>query len=165
MIETVILHAGKRQTQVAAVPTATLAGIPVIDAALATGHFQPRTLAVDRFARKNIDHCHQCVGAIADGIGTAKDLDALDIFHGQGDVAPVHRGQPRAVHRAAVDQHLHAPGVVSVTAVVVDGGLVASAVADHHPRHQAQQFGYVAGAAGADQCAVEHGHAAWHGRR
>jgi hypothetical protein len=38
-------------------------------------------------------------------------------------------------------------------------------VADHHARHQAQQFGDVAGAAGVDQFAVEHGHAAGHGRR
>ncbi|MCY1452289.1 hypothetical protein D9M71_691990 [compost metagenome] len=45
--------------------------------------------------------------------------------------------------------------------MVVDRGLVAGVVTHHHARHQAQQFGDVTGTAGADQFAVEHGHAAW----
>ena len=122
-------------------------------------------MAVGGVAGEDIDHGHQRVGAIADRVGATEYLDALDILHGQRDVAPVDRRQACAVHRAAIDQHLHAPGVVDVAAMVVDGRLVAGAVADHHAGHQAQQFGDVAGTAGADQLAVEHGHAAGHRRR
>ncbi len=122
-------------------------------------------MAVGRASGEDVDHRHQRVGAVADGIGAAKHFDALDVFDGQGNVAPVHRGQARTVHRAAIDQHLHAPSIVDVAAVIVDGRLVAGAVADHHPRYQAQQLGYVTCAAGVDQRAVEHGHAAGHRRR
>ncbi|MNG02520.1 hypothetical protein D3C84_855520 [compost metagenome] len=122
-------------------------------------------MAVDWFAREDVDHRHQRVGAITDGVGAAEHFDALDVFHGQGDVAPVHRGQACTIHRAAVDQYLHAPGIIDVAAVVIDRGLVTGAIADHHAWNQAQQLGNVAGAAGANQCAVEHGHAPGHGCR
>ncbi|MND98497.1 hypothetical protein D3C80_908540 [compost metagenome] len=164
-VETIVLHARQRQAQVATVPAQALACVPVIDTALAAGNLQARAMAVGRAAGEDIDHCHQRIGAIADGVGAAEHLDALDVFHGQGDVAPVHRGQAGAVHRTAIDQHLHAPGIVDVAAMVVDRRLVAGAVADHHARYQAQQFGDVARAAGADQFAVEHGHAARDCRR
>ncbi|MNN08239.1 hypothetical protein D3C81_1210890 [compost metagenome] len=164
-VETIVLHARQRQAQVATVPAQALACVPVIDTALAAGNLQARAMAVGRAAGEDIDHCHQRIGAIADGVGAAEHLDALDIFHGQRNVAPVHGSQAGAVHRATVDQHLHASGIVDVAAMVVDRRLVAGAVADHHPRHQAQQFGDVAGAAGTDQFAVEHGHAARHGGR
>lgn len=164
-VEAVVLHAGQRQAQVPAVPAHALAGVEIVDAALAAGDLDPRAMAVGRAAGEDIDHSHQRVGAVTDGVGATEHFDALDIFHGQRDIAPVHRRQARAVHRATVDQHLHASGVVDVTAVVVDGRLVAGTVADHHPRHQPQQFGDVAGAAGLDQLAVEHGHAARYCRR
>ncbi|MNH06189.1 hypothetical protein D3C79_655490 [compost metagenome] len=164
-IEAVIFLARHRQAQITAVPAEAVAEVVVIDAILAAGQLHARAMAVRRIAGENVDHRHQCVGAIADGVGAAEYLDAFDVLQRHRDVAPVHRGQARTVHRAAVDQHLHAPGFVDVGAVVIDGWLVAGAVADHHPRHQAQQFGDVAGAAGADQFAVEHGHAARHGGR
>ncbi|MNC62726.1 hypothetical protein D3C75_1127780 [compost metagenome] len=44
--------------------------------------------------------------------------------------------------------------------MVVDRGLITGTVADHHARYQAQQFGDVTGTAGANQFAVEYGHAA-----
>ncbi|MNO85320.1 hypothetical protein D3C76_766910 [compost metagenome] len=160
LVEAIVLLAGQRQAHVAAIPAEAVAGVEIVDAVLAAGHLQPRAMAVGRVAGKDVDHGHQRVGAVADRVGAAEHLDALDILHGQGDVAPVHRGQAGAVHRTAIDQHLHAPGIVDVAAVVVDRGLVAGVVAHHHARHQAQQLGNVAGTAGADQLAVEHGHAA-----
>jgi hypothetical protein len=121
-------------------------------------------VAVGWVAGEDVDHRHQRVGAVADGVGASEHFDPLDVLHGHRNVAPVHRGQARAVHRAAIDQHLHAPRIVGVGAVVVDRRLVAG-IADHHARHQAQQFADVAGAAGVDQFAVDHGHAAGHCRR
>ncbi|MNG87613.1 hypothetical protein D3C79_464270 [compost metagenome] len=160
LIEAVVLLARQRQAHVATVPAEAVAGIEVVDAVLAARHFQPCTMAVGGVAGEDVDHCHQRVGAIADGVRAAEHLDALDVLHGQGDVAPVHRGQACAVHRTAIDQYLHAPCVVDVAAVVVDRGLIAGTVADHHARYQAQQFGDVTGTAGANQFAVEYGHAA-----
>ncbi|MNT47630.1 hypothetical protein D3C72_1843610 [compost metagenome] len=49
--------------------------------------------------------------------------------------------------------------------MVVGGGLVAIAVADHHAGYQAQQLRDVAGAAGFDQGAVEYRDAAGNCRR
>ena len=57
----------------------------------------------------DVDHPHQCVGAVADGIRTAEHFDPLDILEGQRQVAPVDAGEARAVHRATVDQYLQAP--------------------------------------------------------
>jgi len=160
LVEAIVLLAGHGQAQVAAVPAETMAEVIVVDAILAAGQFHSRAVAVGRVAGKDVDHRHQCVGAVADGVGAAEHLDALDVLDGDRDVAPVHRGQAGPVHRAAVDQYLHASRIVDVAAVVIDGRLVAGAIADHHARHQAQQFGNIAGAAGADQLVVEHGHAA-----
>src|SRR6202007_2587926 len=113
----------------AAIPARSLAGIEVVDATLATGDFQPCTVAVGRVAGDDVDHRHQRVAAVTDGVRPAKDFDALDVFHGHRNVAPVHRGQAGAVHRAAVDQHLHAPRFGGVGAVIVHHRLIAADVA------------------------------------
>src|SRR3546814_10316071 len=111
--------------QVTDLPTAALAGIPVADATLATGDFQAGAMAVGRSAGDDIDQRHQCIGAVADGVGAAENFDPLDVFHGHWNIAPLHRGQAGAIHRAATEQHLHAPGFGGVGAVAVHGGLVA----------------------------------------
>src|SRR5438067_1221269 len=72
-VETVVLLSGQRQAQVTAIPAGALAGIKVIDAALATGVLQPRAVAVRRVAGDDVDHRHQRVGAITDGVRAAKD--------------------------------------------------------------------------------------------
>ncbi|MNN03764.1 hypothetical protein D3C81_1164690 [compost metagenome] len=161
LVEAIVLQARHRQAHVAAVPAKAVACVEIVDAVLAAGDLEARAMAVGRVAGEDVDHRHQRIGAIADRVGATEHLDALDVLHGQGDVAPVHCRKACAVYRAAIDQHLHAPCVVDVAAMVVDRRLIAGAVADHHARHQAQQFGDVAGTAGADQFAVEHGHAAW----
>ncbi|MNL17117.1 hypothetical protein D3C87_1381930 [compost metagenome] len=157
--------AGQGQAHIAVTPTHALAGVKVVDAALAASDLHPRAMAVGRVARDDIDHRHQCIGAIADGVRAAENFDALDILHGHWNVAPVHRGQAGAVHRATVDQHLHASRFAGTGAVIVHRRLVAADVADHHPRHQPQHFTDVPGATGVDQCAVDHGHAPRHGSR
>lgn len=162
LVEAIVLHAGHRQAQIAAFPAEALAGIEIVDAILALGDLQSRAVAVGGAAGEDVDHGHQRVGTIADGIGAAEHFDAFDILDRQRDIAPVHGGEACAVHRTSVDQHLHAPGVVDVTAMVVDGRLVTGAVADHHAGHQAQELGDVSCPTGADQLAVEHGHAAGH---
>src|SRR3546814_1012765 len=55
----------------------------------------------------------------------SSDVCSSDL-HGHWNIAPFHRGQAGAIHRAAIDQHLHAPGFGGVGAVVVHGGLVAA---------------------------------------
>ncbi|MCY1175628.1 hypothetical protein D9M73_158720 [compost metagenome] len=130
---------------------------------MAPGDLHARTVTVGRPPGNDVHHRHQGIGAVADGIGPAKDFDALDVFHGHRNVAPVDGGQAGAIHRAPVDQHLHASRLRRIGAVVVHRRLVAVDVADHHPRHQAQQFADVAGTAGVDQGAVDHRHAARHG--
>ncbi|MNB99746.1 hypothetical protein D3C75_470450 [compost metagenome] len=164
-VEAVVLLAGQGQAHVTILPAQALAGVKVVDAALAPGDLHARAVTVGRAPGNDVDHRHQGVGAVADGIRSAKDFDALDVFHGHRNVTPVHGGQAGAIHRAPVDQHLHAPRFIRIGAVVVHRRLIAADVADHHPRHQAQQFADVAGTAGVDQGAVDHRHASRHGRR
>ncbi|MNL02910.1 hypothetical protein D3C87_1234310 [compost metagenome] len=164
-VEAVVLLAGQGQAQVTILPARALAGVKVVDAALAPGDLHARTVTVGRPPGNDVDHRHQGIGAVADGIRPAKDFDALDVFHGHRNVAPVDGGQAGAIHRAPVDQHLHAPRFIRIGAVVVHRRLIAADVADHHPRHQAQQFADVAGTAGVDQGAVDHRHASRNGRR
>ena len=164
-VEAVVFLAGQRQAEVAVFQGDALAGVPVADAALARRVLQARAGRLAGGAGDDVDHPHQCVGAVADGIRPTEHFDPLDILEGQRQVAPVDAGKARAVHRAAVDQHLQAPRPRHAGAVVVDRGLVAGQVADHHARDQAHQFGNVAGAAGDDQLAVEHADAAGNFRR
>ncbi|MNP24054.1 hypothetical protein D3C76_1167900 [compost metagenome] len=94
-------------------------------------------MAVGRIARDDVDHRHQRIGAIADGVRAAENLDTLDVLHGHRNIAPVHRGQTRAVHRATVDQHLQAPCFGGAGAVVIHRGLITADIADHHAGYQA----------------------------
>ncbi|MNN08790.1 hypothetical protein D3C81_1216550 [compost metagenome] len=165
MVEAVVLLPRQRQAKITAAGAKALAGVPVVDAALAAGVLQAGALAICWTAGGDADDPGQGIGAITDGVRPAKHLDALDVFDGQGQVRPVHGGQAGPVDRAAVDQHLQAAGLADAAAVIVDRAQVALGVADHHPRHQAHQFGNVARAGGLDQLPIEHRDAARHRRR
>lgn len=164
-VETVVFLAGQRQAQITAIPPGALTGIKVVDATLAARDLQTRAMAVGWVAGDDVDHRHQRIGAVADRVRAAKYLDPVDVFHRYRDIAPVHRRQAGAIHRAAIDQHLHAPCFAGVGAVVIHRRLIAVDAADHHSRYQPQQFADVAGTAGADQFAIENGHASGHFRR
>ncbi|MNC26728.1 hypothetical protein D3C75_748710 [compost metagenome] len=168
MVEAVVLLPGQRQAKITTAGAKALAGVPVVDAALAAGVLQAGALTVDRATAGDADHPHQGVGAVADGVGAAEHLDALDVLDGQRDVAPVHGGETGAIHRAAVDQHLQTARLGGPAAVIVDRGQIAlgvAAVANHHPRHQTQQLGNIARAAGLDQPPIEHRDTARYRRR
>ncbi|MNE23959.1 hypothetical protein D3C80_1172320 [compost metagenome] len=165
VVEAVVLLPRQRQAQVAALPALAVAGVPVVDAALAMGYLQARAVAVAGGAGEDVDDRHQRIGAVADRIGAAEHLDALDVLDGHRNVGPVDLGEAGAVHRAAIDQHLQAAGLVGAAAVVVDGCAVAILRHHQHAGHQTQQFGQAARTAGADQRAVEHADAARDCRR
>ncbi|MNE72494.1 hypothetical protein D3C80_1684420 [compost metagenome] len=136
-VKAIVLLTGQRQTQIAILPTHALARIEVVDATLAAGDLDSSSMAVDRVARDDVDHRHQRIGAITDRVRAAENFDAFDVLHGHRNIAPVHRGQPRAVYRAAVNQYLHAPRIGGAGAVVVHRRLIAADMADHHARYQA----------------------------
>jgi len=96
-VETVVGQPGQRQAQVAAAPAEAFAGVPVVDAALAAGDLQAGAVAVARVLGENVDHRHQRVGAVADGVRPAEHLDALDVLDGHRNVAPVDLGEAGAV--------------------------------------------------------------------
>ncbi|MCY1519666.1 hypothetical protein D9M68_544230 [compost metagenome] len=165
VVEAIVLLPGQRQAHCAVLPARAVAGVPVTDSTLPLAGFQACASAVGRLAGEDIDHAHQGIGAVTDGIRPAKHFDALDVLDGYGNVRPVHRRQAGAIDRAAVEQYLQAACLGDIGAVVVGGGLVAVPVANHHAGYQAQQFGDVAGATGLDQGAIEYRDAAGNGSR
>ena len=140
--------------------TEALAGVDVADTAVAARDFDAAALAELRSAGHDVDHAHQGIGAIGRGIGAAEHLDALDILNSQRDIGPVNSSQTRAIDRATVYQHLHAPGFGDIGAVIIDVDYVAAVVADHHAWDQTHQFRHITGSGCANQLLVDDRHAA-----
>ncbi len=96
-VKTTVLLAGERQAEITVTAAEPLAAIPIINAALAVDVFQSGAMAIGGVACGDADHPRQGIGAVANGVGAAKDLDALNIFYGQWQVGPINGGQARSV--------------------------------------------------------------------
>ena len=110
----------------------------------------------------DIDHPLEGVGTVSRRGGTPGHLDTLDILDLQRKVIPQHPRQPGQILGTTVDQHLHAPRIARLSAVVADRRDVAIDFDRAHARHHLQQLIDFPGSAGLDQFAVNNRDAGRH---
>ena len=104
----------------------------------------------------DVDDGRKCVCTVDCGIGATNHLDALDIFNGQGQVAPVHRAVVRTVDGASVDQYLKASRIGIAQTVIARCPGVVAGISHGKSRHQPQQIGNIAKPGSPDHVLINH---------
>ena len=135
--------------------TGTNPGKEFLGAATAARDLDVGPLILCRVTGDDVDHGEERIGAVGRSVRTADDFDAIDVLDGQRQVRPIDPAEERAVDRAAVHQHLHAPRIGLAKSMIRNGGAVAADVRYLHTRHQPEEVGDVDGAGGIDHLAVD----------
>ena len=107
-------------------------------------------------AGEDIDDAHEGIGAITGCRRPAYHFDAVDVFKGKRQVAPIDLAKIRAVDRASVDQHLEPARITIAQSVVGQGADMAILMRHRKSRHQPKYVEQMGRARRPDHVTVDH---------